>query len=87
MRDCSCWNKAALGKYIWKIAAKKDSLWVKWVHNIYLKNQEWWAYMLKRGVGWAWKKLCSIKTELQQGFESNNWVSRKYKIKDCYAWM
>ncbi|KAK1302942.1 hypothetical protein QJS10_CPB12g00806 [Acorus calamus] len=27
------WNSAALGVHFWDIAAKKDSLWVKWIHE------------------------------------------------------
>ncbi|XP_021760245.1 uncharacterized protein LOC110725081 [Chenopodium quinoa] len=67
IRDCESWNKAALGKYIWQIAKKKDSLWVKWVHNVYIKNQDWWSYKPKKADGWAWKKICNVKEELSQG--------------------
>lgn len=28
------WNKAAVGNYIWKIAEKKDNIWVKWIISI-----------------------------------------------------
>ena len=38
------WNRAALIKNVWSIATKKDNLWVKWVHNVYIKHEEWWGY-------------------------------------------
>ncbi|XP_062075373.1 uncharacterized protein LOC133779427 [Humulus lupulus] len=33
------WNIAALGKYVWAITTKKDNLWVKWIHSIYLEKK------------------------------------------------
>ncbi|XP_021756626.1 uncharacterized protein LOC110721745 [Chenopodium quinoa] len=50
IRDCGMWNGAALGKYVWKIAKKEDSLWVKWVHAVYIKEQDWWTYSPKRSA-------------------------------------
>ncbi|XP_021727816.1 uncharacterized protein LOC110694928 [Chenopodium quinoa] len=67
MRDCIRWNKAALGKYVWKIAKKEDTLWVKWVHSIYLKDRDWWSYSPTKCDGWFWRWLCAVKDELQQG--------------------
>jgi len=32
------WNKANIAKLVWYIAMKKDVLWVKWVHEKYLKG-------------------------------------------------
>lgn len=32
-------NKAAMMKYLWDIARKKDSLWVKWCHIYMLRNK------------------------------------------------
>ena len=39
-RKISEWNFASLGKYVWTIASKKDNLWVKWIHSIYLKKED-----------------------------------------------
>ncbi|XP_030494848.2 uncharacterized protein LOC115710631 [Cannabis sativa] len=39
-RCISDWNKAALFKYVWAIAKKEDNLWVKWVHNVYIKDED-----------------------------------------------
>ena len=38
IRKTLIWNKATLGKYVWAIATKQDNLWVKWVHSVYLEN-------------------------------------------------
>ncbi|XP_021766987.1 uncharacterized protein LOC110731434 [Chenopodium quinoa] len=81
-RDCRKWNKAALGAYVWKIAKKTDSLWVKWVHSVYIKGENWWDYVPKKDAGWAWKLLCKVKDDLRHGFKSKGWLSNKYKIRD-----
>lgn len=44
IRDCVIWNTAAIGKFVWAIARKEDSLWIKWVHHIYIKEGNWWEY-------------------------------------------
>lgn len=41
IRDCDKWNKAAIGKIMWDVASKTDSLWVKWINHTYLKDQDW----------------------------------------------
>ncbi|XP_074288930.1 uncharacterized protein LOC141614073 [Silene latifolia] len=37
---CLLWNLVVIGKFSWWIAQKKDSLWVKWVHHIYMKQSD-----------------------------------------------
>lgn len=32
MRRIMQWNIATLGRYIWVVATKKDSLWLKWIN-------------------------------------------------------
>ncbi|KAL3361727.1 hypothetical protein AABB24_014546, partial [Solanum stoloniferum] len=32
------WNTASVGKLIWQLSRKKDILWLKWVHGIYMKT-------------------------------------------------
>ncbi|XP_060965530.1 uncharacterized protein LOC133034458 [Cannabis sativa] len=59
------WNKAALIKNIWSIATKKDNLWVKWAHSVYIKNEEWWGYKAPLQSSWYWRKLVELKNELK----------------------
>uniref|UniRef100_A0A803QGG4 Reverse transcriptase domain-containing protein n=1 Tax=Cannabis sativa TaxID=3483 RepID=A0A803QGG4_CANSA len=56
-KDGARWNQAVLAKYIWAISNKSDSLWVKWINNIYLKNSSIWTYDLKLDSSWYWWKL------------------------------
>lgn len=51
MRDCLMWNQAAIGKYIWQISQQKeDVLWIKWVHNVYIRDSDWWEYQVPRSA-------------------------------------
>ncbi|GKA34928.1 RNA-directed DNA polymerase, eukaryota, reverse transcriptase zinc-binding domain protein [Tanacetum coccineum] len=36
------WNNALLVKHLWNLANKKDSLWVKWVSTVKLKERSVW---------------------------------------------
>ena len=56
-RDILAWNKAALFKHIWAIAEKKDCLWVRWVHHIYLKGDSIWEHQAPQDASFYWKKL------------------------------
>ncbi|MDV3201054.1 MAG: reverse transcriptase family protein, partial [Sweet potato little leaf phytoplasma] len=84
------WNITTLGKQVWHIAAKKDSLWVRWISSIYLKNQDIWQTDIKQGDSWHWKQLVKVKQKLQNGFSNNNWnatATGEYTIKSGYKFL
>uniref|UniRef100_M1D6V8 Non-LTR retroelement reverse transcriptase n=1 Tax=Solanum tuberosum TaxID=4113 RepID=M1D6V8_SOLTU len=37
IKGCGKWNVASVGKLVWQIVVNKESLWVKWVHGVYIK--------------------------------------------------
>ena len=41
IKNLDLWNVACIAKLIWAIAKKNDSLWVQWVHGIYIKGRDW----------------------------------------------
>ncbi|GJW23077.1 reverse transcriptase domain-containing protein [Tanacetum coccineum] len=55
------WNKTLLVKHIWNIACKKDSLWVKWVNKVKLRNVSVWVVQKEECDRWGWKNLLTIK--------------------------
>uniref|UniRef100_A0A803QQR1 Reverse transcriptase n=1 Tax=Cannabis sativa TaxID=3483 RepID=A0A803QQR1_CANSA len=57
------WNKAAMGKYIWAISNKEDSLWMKWIHFVYIKNAVWWSYKSPDQGSWYWRRLVTLKDQ------------------------
>ncbi|XP_057250103.1 uncharacterized protein LOC130591185 [Beta vulgaris subsp. vulgaris] len=84
-RDIFKWNIACLGRYVWAISTKQDSVWFKWVHSVYLKGGDWWEYTPNTSSSWYWRKLCQVKEQLKQSFtqaEIRN--MRQYSVKHVY---
>jgi len=38
--DLKCWNQAVISKQLCNLSHKKDVLWVKWVHEYYIKGRD-----------------------------------------------
>ncbi|XP_074277944.1 uncharacterized protein LOC141601549 [Silene latifolia] len=71
------WNVATLTKYVWWIENKEDHLWVKWVHAVYIKDQQSHTsqnvkYTVRLGYSWllpdvdtvTCHKCCELVSEL-----------------------
>ncbi|GFZ03984.1 hypothetical protein Acr_16g0006080 [Actinidia rufa] len=43
-KNLEAWNLALLSRNLWNISAKKDTLWVRWMHQNYLQNSCIWDY-------------------------------------------
>lgn len=48
LRDLRTWNKALLVKTLWNIHTKKDTLWVKWVNEFFLRGRPIWDWIPSR---------------------------------------
>ena len=66
--DCVKWNIGAVGKLIWHIASRKDSLWKKWVDHVYLKGKTWKRFKCAKSISWNWKQIWWAKDQLKDGF-------------------
>ncbi|XP_074293324.1 uncharacterized protein LOC141620317 [Silene latifolia] len=84
--NCHLWNVALLGKYAWWIHKKKDSLWVQWVHHIYIKQRDWWMYEPSQNSSWTWRQIFKVKDTLKPGFLNGTW-NGKYSIQVAYQWL
>lgn len=82
LRNLYCWNKAAMLKHIWAISKKKESLWIQWVHYVYLKGEEVWEHRPPSTSYWQWKSLMAIKEEVKGKF--TNQMMQKYTISVGY---
>lgn len=49
--------KAGLTKNLWNIVQGKDSLWVKWIHERYLKKDSIWSVSYKPHYSWMLKRI------------------------------
>ncbi|KAH0769679.1 hypothetical protein KY290_013660 [Solanum tuberosum] len=53
------WNKAAVAKLSWDLAHKEDKLWIKWVHNFYIKGKNPWSE--SKQASWMIRKIMNGK--------------------------
>ncbi|XP_062104537.1 uncharacterized protein LOC133815748 [Humulus lupulus] len=83
-RNILKWNIAALGKYIWTVATKKDNLWVKWVHHVYIKNEDWWDHCGSLQSSWYWKKIVEVKEKFKHLIDISRFIQEDYTIKNGY---
>ncbi|KAJ8436137.1 hypothetical protein Cgig2_033632 [Carnegiea gigantea] len=56
IEDFAAWNNVTIAKLTWAVAQMKKVLWVKWVHERYIKNKDWWDYTPPHESSWYWKK-------------------------------
>lgn len=64
LRDLRTWNKALLAKNLWNIHCKKDTLWVKWVNEFFLRGSSIWVWIPKPDSPPIFKNLVQIKDEM-----------------------
>ncbi|XP_021860829.2 uncharacterized protein [Spinacia oleracea] len=82
------WNVAAMGKHVWMITTKKDNVWVRWVHSVYIRDKNWWDYSPKVSDSWYWKAICQVKDLMKSYISSQQLVAMpKYSIKQAYSSM
>ncbi|VFQ90806.1 unnamed protein product [Cuscuta campestris] len=66
LKDANTWNNALLCKLLWNLAAKKDTLWVKWVHNVYIQGENLWQWQPKKRHSVFFKRLAYVRELLVQ---------------------
>lgn len=82
-RQIQKWNIAAIGKLVWHIGANKDDLWVKRVHNVYIKEQDWIDYKAASTASWVMKYLCQVK-DILRNKNLLDWSGNTYQINKVY---
>lgn len=55
------------------IAVKKDILWVRWISNVYLKEEDFWNYNVKCEDVWYWWKIYKIKNGIKYLIDGNGY--------------
>ncbi|VFQ94140.1 unnamed protein product [Cuscuta campestris] len=72
LKDAGNWNDALLCKHLWNLAAKKDSLWVRWVHSVYIKDADFWQWQPKKRHSVFFKRLAYVRELLVQKLGDHN---------------
>ncbi|XP_074301399.1 uncharacterized protein LOC141632786 [Silene latifolia] len=87
--DITLWNRATMGKYVWWIMQKKDHLWVKWVHSIYIKQTDWQTYEPNTGASWSLRSICRCKNQMLSGYTGTWWLDEDgiYTVAKGYKWL
>lgn len=78
------WDKVSLGKFLRAITFKQESLWLKWIHSIYLRNTDLWTVRIKNGDSWYWKKLLRLGALLSLDVLRSATYAGKYSSSKCY---
>ncbi|VFQ94486.1 unnamed protein product, partial [Cuscuta campestris] len=66
LRDSMIWNQALLAKSLWNIASKKDTLWIQWVHSVYLEGSNFWTWIPSKKDSHFLKKIVDVRDSLLQ---------------------
>ncbi|VFQ69341.1 unnamed protein product [Cuscuta campestris] len=61
LRNSGYWNQALMAKTLWNIASRKETLWVQWVHAVYLQDRDIWTWTPKKEDSHFFKKLAEIR--------------------------
>lgn len=74
------WNKAALGKQLWKIIANSDCLWVKWAKVVYMKGKSLWTAAAKDNHPWSWRKILKLRSSMLPHIECKIGDGRQFSL-------
>ena len=87
IKGCGKWNVASDGELIRQLVMSKESLWVKWVHDIYIKTDTIWTHKTPVDSSWYWRKINSLKNMMQYWYtqgQFNLTANGKYSITSGY---
>ncbi|XP_074290841.1 uncharacterized protein LOC141617551 [Silene latifolia] len=89
IRDSYALNIATIGKLVWWVFSKPDSLWVRWVHHVYMKGAAWSDYTPTSDVSWSWKAIVKVRDKLLGSYSAELWhgESRGYTVRSGYEVM
>ena len=79
IKNLARWNEAAIGKLTWRVIHLQESLWVRWIHGVYIKGANWSIFNPPITTSWSLEKICQVKDKLRI------WILEdKYSIKEVY---
>ncbi|KAK4389436.1 Retrovirus-related Pol polyprotein from type-2 retrotransposable element R2DM [Sesamum angolense] len=85
VRHIQSWNVVLLARVLWNIHYKADTLWAKWVNEVYLRGASIWDWQPKKGDSPLLRRLAEIRDRIITDFCSTEaairhlteWTDRK----------
>ncbi|KAH0723423.1 hypothetical protein KY289_006467 [Solanum tuberosum] len=75
IKGSSSWNIASVGQLVWQIVMNKETLLVKWVHGIYLREEtSIWSHRAPIDSSWYWRKLNAIKEQMHGWYSQGRYI-------------
>lgn len=65
LKNLDQWNEVLLIKHIWKLVTNADSLWVKWVNRVKLKDKSFWEMNVTKQDCGTWKALLELRAKVR----------------------
>lgn len=69
------WNRAPICKHLWRLNMRKETLWIKWVHGYYIKQQDLLTMNIPVQISWMMKKILGIRSHLLGTTQRVDWLS------------
>nr|GEV27140.1 hypothetical protein [Tanacetum cinerariifolium] len=66
LKNLQIWSKVLIMKHLWNVAAKKDTLWVKWINVEKLKGRNIWEIPQDDNGSIGWKNLLSLREKVKK---------------------
>lgn len=90
IRDYENWNLVAICKLVMNVTTKVDTLWVKWLHQVYVKDQDWWMYNPTTESSLVWRKICKVKSLFASTYNGHIWNGKSnnvYTVNSGCEWL
>ncbi|XP_045822376.1 uncharacterized protein LOC123915284 [Trifolium pratense] len=83
--DLEGWNHISLLKLLWNLCGKSDSLWVKWIHAYYTKNQQIMEAAIPDNASWIMKAVMKQREyTLQNPVWTEMLNAQKFNMRKMY---
>ncbi|CAH9134267.1 unnamed protein product [Cuscuta epithymum] len=68
IKNARIWNNALLSRTLWNIHQKQDTLWVRWVHGVYLHGRDVWTFVPHNRDSQLMKRIAMIRDSIVSKF-------------------
>ncbi|XP_019263543.1 PREDICTED: uncharacterized protein LOC109241273 [Nicotiana attenuata] len=59
------WNKAVAAKNYWDLANKGDKMWIKWIHEYYIKGQQLSNMPIPKQASWVVRNMVEARSSVE----------------------